>query len=194
MINISGELREDNPRCLSFRWNFNPQKPFDHFTITNVSGNCGANTDIIIEVKQDPNFTFTFSINGTPEINVLGGSPSADIIDGSTTTTAANGTYFGIVDEGAINSTKAKEVFEDLFNNGGDPEAIVEAKGLRQVSDHGAIEEFVAQAISENPKSVDDYRQGKKAALQYIVGQVMRLSKGKANPQMVGAMISKKLG
>jgi aspartyl-tRNA(Asn)/glutamyl-tRNA(Gln) amidotransferase subunit B len=99
-----------------------------------------------------------------------------------------------LVDEGAINSTKAKEVFEELFNNGGDPEAIVEAKGLRQVSDHGAIEDFVDKAISENPKSVDDYRQGKKAALQYIVGQVMRLSKGKANPQMVGAMISKKLG
>ncbi|WNH09347.1 LamG-like jellyroll fold domain-containing protein [Thalassobellus suaedae] len=71
------------------------------FTITNNSGNCGASTDIIIEVKQDPNFTFTFSINGNSEINVLGGTPSADIFDGSTLTNSSNGTYFGVVDDGA---------------------------------------------------------------------------------------------
>ena len=70
--------------------------------ITNISGNCGASTNIIIQVKQDPNFTFTFSLNGSPQINVLGGSPSADIIDGSITTSATNGTYFGVVDEGGL--------------------------------------------------------------------------------------------
>lgn len=75
-------------------------KYFD-FTITNTSGNCNAFTDVIIEVKQDPDFSFTFSITGDPEINVLGGSPSADIVNGSTITTSINGTYFGVVDEGA---------------------------------------------------------------------------------------------
>ncbi|MGE5944551.1 MAG: LamG-like jellyroll fold domain-containing protein, partial [Flavobacteriales bacterium] len=70
------------------------------FTITNISGNCGASTDIIIEVKKDPNFFFTFSINGNPEINLLGGSPSANIVNGATITTPTNGTYFGVVDEG----------------------------------------------------------------------------------------------
>lgn len=71
------------------------------FTITNISGNCAALTDINIEIKKDPNFIFKFSIEGSPEINVLGGSPSADILDGSTTTSSTNGTYFGVVDEGA---------------------------------------------------------------------------------------------
>ena len=98
-----------------------------------------------------------------------------------------------LIDDGAINSNKAKEVFVVLFDDGGDPEAIVKAKGLGQVSDQGAIEDFVDRAISENPKSVDDYRQGKKAALQYIVGQVMRLSKGKANPALVGEILEKKI-
>jgi hypothetical protein len=81
--------------------NCNGKTKYVDFTITNISGNCGASTNIIIQVKQDPNFTFTFSLNGSPQINVLGGSPSADIIDGSITTSATNGTYFGVVDEGA---------------------------------------------------------------------------------------------
>ncbi|WP_100613368.1 LamG-like jellyroll fold domain-containing protein [Confluentibacter citreus] len=70
------------------------------FTITNISGNCGASTDILIEVKKDPDFFFTFSISGNPEINLLGGSPSANILNGSVTTGPTNGTYFGVVDEG----------------------------------------------------------------------------------------------
>ncbi|MFD0837292.1 LamG-like jellyroll fold domain-containing protein [Mariniflexile aquimaris] len=70
------------------------------FTITNKSGNCGASTDIAIEVKQNPDFEFEFSISGNPAINVLGGSPLADINNGSTTITATNGTYFGVVDAG----------------------------------------------------------------------------------------------
>ena len=61
------------------------------------------------------------------------------------------------------------------------------------MSDSGAIEAFVEQALADNPKSVEDYAGGKKAALQFLVGQVMRLSRGKANPQMVGEMIRTKL-
>ncbi|TNJ44649.1 T9SS type A sorting domain-containing protein [Tamlana fucoidanivorans] len=70
------------------------------FVVTNVSGDCSASTAIDILVKQDPNFTFTFSISGSPEINLLGGSPSADILHGTITTSATNGTYFGVVEEG----------------------------------------------------------------------------------------------
>jgi trimeric autotransporter adhesin len=71
------------------------------FTVTNISGDCGATTNILIEVKQDPvPFQFTFAISGNPAINVLGGSPLADINHNSTTTTATNGTYFGVVDAG----------------------------------------------------------------------------------------------
>ncbi len=96
-----------------------------------------------------------------------------------------------LVDSGALNSNSAKEVFAELFANGGDPKAIVEAKGLTQVSDQGAIEQFVQQAIDENPQSVEDFRKGKTQAAKFLVGQVMRLSKGKANPQMVGEMIER---
>jgi aspartyl-tRNA(Asn)/glutamyl-tRNA(Gln) amidotransferase subunit B len=121
------------------------------------------------------------------------GEREMDIEDVKITPVALAG-IVKLVDSDAINSTKAKEVFVEIFDNGGDPEKIVKDKGLGQVSDQSAIEELVDQAISENAKSVEDYRSGKKAALQYIVGQVMRLSKGKANPKMVGAMISEKLG
>lgn len=120
------------------------------------------------------------------------GERGLDIDDVKITPLALAG-LIRLQDSGVINSTKAKEVFQELFDRGGDPQKIVADKGLAQVSDHGAIEGFVDQAIMENPKSVEDYRNGTKAALQYIVGQVMRLSKGKANPQMVGKMISEKL-
>ncbi|WP_282134306.1 LamG-like jellyroll fold domain-containing protein [Seonamhaeicola maritimus] len=70
------------------------------FIVTNTSGNCGASTDVTVTSNSDPDFLFTFSINGSPEINMLGGSPSADIVHGSTTTSATNGTHFGIIEEG----------------------------------------------------------------------------------------------
>jgi len=98
-----------------------------------------------------------------------------------------------LVDERTVNSVKAKEIFAVLFDEGGDPLEIVARKGLTQVSDSGAIEEFVEQAMAENPKSVADYRGGKKAAAKFLVGRVMRLSKGKADPQMVSQVLESKL-
>jgi aspartyl-tRNA(Asn)/glutamyl-tRNA(Gln) amidotransferase subunit B len=99
-----------------------------------------------------------------------------------------------LVDAKTINMTGAKEVFEVLVDTGGDPHAIVKEKGLVQVSDSDAIGAFVDQAMQENPQSVEDYKAGKKAAAKFLVGQVMRLSRGKANPQLVGQMIADKLG
>ncbi|MDA1044214.1 MAG: Asp-tRNA(Asn)/Glu-tRNA(Gln) amidotransferase subunit GatB [Verrucomicrobia bacterium] len=98
-----------------------------------------------------------------------------------------------LVENKTLNMTKAKEVFEVLLKDGGDPEAIVKNRGLAQVSDQGAIETFVDQAIADNPDSVQDFKGGKAAALQFLVGQVMRLSRGKANPQVVGALLRDKL-
>ena len=77
------------------------EKYFD-FMVTNISGNCGASTDVTIESNSDPDFLFTFSINGSPEIHLLGGTPSADISHGSTTTSSTNGTFFGILEEGEV--------------------------------------------------------------------------------------------
>ncbi len=100
----------------------------------------------------------------------------------------------GMVVEGKINTTAAKEVFDVLAVRGGEARAVVEERGLLQVRDAAAIEEYVLAAIADNPKSVDDYRKGKKAALQYLVGQVMRKSRGKADPQLVLEELRRRLG
>ncbi len=98
-----------------------------------------------------------------------------------------------LVDAGAMNMPSAKTVFAELMERGGDPEAIMKSRGLAQVSDTGAIEGFADQAIRDNPQSVEAFRGGKAAALQFLIGQVMKLSRGKANPQMVAELLRKKL-
>lgn len=92
-----------------------------------------------------------------------------------------------------INSNTAKEIFAELFEKGGDPEAMVKQRGLGQVSDTGAIAALVDEAIAENAKSVEDYRKGKLAAAKFIVGQVMKKSKGKADPQLVTKLLEERL-
>jgi aspartyl-tRNA(Asn)/glutamyl-tRNA(Gln) amidotransferase subunit B len=99
-----------------------------------------------------------------------------------------------LTEERAINSTTAKEVFAILFEQGGDPRAIVQERGWGQVSDESEIERLVNEAMAANPKTVQDYRSGKAAAAKFLVGQVMRMSKGKANPQLAGRVLEKRLG
>ena len=98
-----------------------------------------------------------------------------------------------LVDGGKISSKIAQDVFVEMFATGETPAAIVEKKGLAQVSDTGAIEKFCDEAIAANPKSAEDFRAGKAAALNFLKGQVMKLSKGKANPALVGEILEKKL-
>lgn len=98
-----------------------------------------------------------------------------------------------LVESGNINSKIAQEVFIEMFESGDSPKAIVEKKGLSQVSDTGAIEQFCDEAIAANPGPAEDFRNGKPAALNFLKGQVMRLSKGKANPGLAGEILEKKL-
>lgn len=98
-----------------------------------------------------------------------------------------------LVSKKTINMNGAKEVFEVLVDSGGNPSTIVEKKGLGQVSDSGAIVAFVDQVMAENPKSVEDFKNGKTAAIKFLIGQTMRLSRGKANPQLLEKIISDKL-
>ena len=109
-------------------------------------------------------------------------------------TPAALAELVKLVEGKAINQPAAKEVFATLFEKGGDPHQIVKEKGLVQVSDSGAIQAFVDQVIAANEKSVQDFRQGKEAALQFLIGQVMKLSRGKANPQLAKELLVKTLG
>ena len=98
-----------------------------------------------------------------------------------------------LVDNGKISSRIAQDVFVDMFNRGEAPAKIVERRGLAQVSDTGAIEKFCEEAISANPGPTADFKAGKVAALNYLKGQVMKLSKGKANPGLVGEILERKL-
>ncbi len=98
-----------------------------------------------------------------------------------------------LVESGKISSKIAQEVFVDLFATGQSPASIVEQKGLSQVSDSGAIEVFCDEVMAANPRSVDDFRAGKAAALNFLKGQVMKLSKGKVNPAVAGEILERKL-
>jgi aspartyl-tRNA(Asn)/glutamyl-tRNA(Gln) amidotransferase subunit B len=98
-----------------------------------------------------------------------------------------------LVDNGRISTRIAQEVFSEMFASGESPGKIVETKGLAQVSDTAALEQFCDQAINANPGPVADYKAGKAAALNFLKGQVMKLSKGKANPAVVGSLLEAKL-
>jgi aspartyl-tRNA(Asn)/glutamyl-tRNA(Gln) amidotransferase subunit B len=98
-----------------------------------------------------------------------------------------------LVESKTISSSAAQQVFAEMFDTGKSPAAIVQEKGLAQVSDTGAIEKFCDEAIAANPKSVADYKAGRVAALNALKGQVMKLSKGKANPGIVGEILEGKL-
>ena len=103
------------------------------------------------------------------------------------------GKLIKLIKVNTISSKIAKDVFEILLSENKDPEIIVKEKGLVQITDNSEIEKIVEQVLAENPQSVEDYKAGKSNALKYLVGQSMRLSKGKANPQMINEMILARL-
>ena len=106
---------------------------------------------------------------------------------------AAIGELTALIESGSISGRQGKEVFAEMMLSGKAPAVIVEEKGLKQVSDSGAIEAFCDEVIAANPASVADYKSGKEAALNFLKGQVMKLSKGKANPALAGEILTKKL-
>jgi aspartyl-tRNA(Asn)/glutamyl-tRNA(Gln) amidotransferase subunit B len=94
---------------------------------------------------------------------------------------------------GVISATAGKEVFALMCETGKKAAEIVKEKGLVQISDEGALTGVVEKVIAGNPQSVDDYRAGKKKAIGFLVGQVMKETKGKANPQLVNRLLEEKL-
>jgi aspartyl-tRNA(Asn)/glutamyl-tRNA(Gln) amidotransferase subunit B len=99
-----------------------------------------------------------------------------------------------LLDAQTIGGPGAKQVLEEVFATGGEPEEIVRAKGLAQVSDVGAIESAVDEVLAASPAEVDRYRAGNKKLLGFFVGQVMKATRGKGNPAVVNALLKKKLG
>ena len=98
-----------------------------------------------------------------------------------------------LINKGTISGKIAKKVIVSMWETGKDPQAIVEEQGLVQITDTGAIEEIVKQVIADNPKSVEDFKSGKGKAIGFLVGQVMKLSKGRANPGVVNELLQKHL-
>ena len=98
-----------------------------------------------------------------------------------------------LADTGTVNSTVAKEVFEQMFAEDIDPEKYVEEHGLKTVNDEGALRATIEQVIKDNPQSVEDYHNGKEKAIGFLVGQTMKAMKGKANPGMVNQILKELL-
>ncbi|MBF0713572.1 Asp-tRNA(Asn)/Glu-tRNA(Gln) amidotransferase subunit GatB [Gemella sp. GH3] len=94
-----------------------------------------------------------------------------------------------LITDGTISSKIAKKVFQELIENGGDAKEIVKAKGLVQVSDTNQLSAWVTEALDNNPQSIEDYKNGKDRAIGFLVGQIMKASKGQANPQMINKML-----
>ena len=98
-----------------------------------------------------------------------------------------------LVEQGIINRTVAKAVFEEIFAKDIDPDRYVEEKGLKMVNDEGALRSVIDEVIANNPQSVEDYHNGKEKAMGYLVGQTMRVMKGKADPSMVNKIVKEVL-
>ena len=98
-----------------------------------------------------------------------------------------------LIDKGTISSSIGKKVLVELFENPRDPEDIIKEKGWIQISDEGAIKEVVMKILEANPQSIADYKAGKDKALGFLVGQAMKETKGKANPQMLNKMFLEEL-
>ena len=98
-----------------------------------------------------------------------------------------------LIENGTISSKIAKTVFKELIEKGGDAETIVKEKGLVQISDEGALTKIIVEVISNNPQSVEDFKSGKGKAIGFLVGQVMKQTKGQANPQMVNKILAEEM-
>jgi aspartyl-tRNA(Asn)/glutamyl-tRNA(Gln) amidotransferase subunit B len=98
-----------------------------------------------------------------------------------------------MVDDGAISTKIAKSILPDMVDSGNQPDILVEKKGLSQISDSGELGNIVNKVLTENDETVNDYKSGKKNALVFLVGQVMKATRGKANPKMVNEILREKL-
>ena len=99
----------------------------------------------------------------------------------------------GLIESGTLSTSMAKTVFEKMFETGQPPKQIAEEAGMAQISDAEAVLPAVQQAIADNPQPVADYLNGKETAIRFLVGQVMKLTRGKANPQLVSELLSEEL-
>jgi aspartyl-tRNA(Asn)/glutamyl-tRNA(Gln) amidotransferase subunit B len=99
-----------------------------------------------------------------------------------------------LIAKGEISGKIAKEVFPKMYSGGEAPSVIIEREGLKQISDTGAIAKIVDDVLAANPKQVEQYKSGKTSVIGFLVGQVMKASRGQANPQLVNDLLRERLG
>jgi aspartyl-tRNA(Asn)/glutamyl-tRNA(Gln) amidotransferase subunit B len=129
---------------------------------------------------------------GSELLRELKGDPAA--VATASVRPAALARLVALIDEGTISGKMAKELFERMARTGEDPDAIVRREGLRQVADEDALGRVIDEVVTAHPGVVDDYRRGKKQAAGFLVGQVMKATQGKANPQVVNRLLGERLG
>ncbi|MDD5679680.1 MAG: Asp-tRNA(Asn)/Glu-tRNA(Gln) amidotransferase subunit GatB [Candidatus Omnitrophica bacterium] len=127
------------------------------------------------------------------DINAILNEKNAEI-DGTKLSPANLAAMVRMIDEGIISIKIAKEMLPDMTDKGESPQALVEKKGLMQISDSGELESIVERILAANGKSVNDYKAGKTNALAHLVGQIMKETRGKANPKIVNEILLSKLG
>lgn len=142
-----------------------------------------------VAAGRDPKLAANWVIN-----ELLGGlNKDGKTLEESTITAAQLGGLIALISDNTISGKIAKDVFAEMMSTGKDAAAIVEAKGLKQVTDIGAIEKIVDEVIAANPDNVAAYKSGKDKLFGFFVGQVMKVSQGKANPDIVNDLLKKKL-
>jgi aspartyl-tRNA(Asn)/glutamyl-tRNA(Gln) amidotransferase subunit B len=115
-------------------------------------------------------------------------------IEQSPVSAAQLAALIGRISDNTISNNAARQVFEGLWNGEGEVDAIIEAKGLKQMNDTGELEKIIDEVLAANPKNVEEFKAGNTKALNGLVGPIMKASKGKANPGQVNALLMKKLG
>ena len=124
-----------------------------------------------------------FSVLNKKNISIQDSPVSADMM----------GELLDNIESGKISNRLAKDIFEDMCETGKNPNLIIEEKGLSQISDEGEIEKLVDEVLNNNPENIEKYKNGKTKLLGFFVGEVMKLSKGKANPSTLNKLLKKKL-
>ena len=120
---------------------------------------------------------------------------AADIgIEQAPVSAAQLAALIGRISDNTISNNAARQVFEALWTEGGEVDAIIEAKGLKQIQDTGELEKIIDEVLAANPKNVEEFKAGNAKALNGLVGPIMKASKGKANPAQVNELLKKKLG
>ncbi len=98
-----------------------------------------------------------------------------------------------LLDEGTISGKMAKTVFEEMFASGKDPQTIIKEKGLVQISDADALLPLIEEIVNNNPKVLQDYKNGKEKAFGFFIGQIMKMTRGQANPEIVNKLLKERL-